>query len=173
MHSIWFSSSTFLSFLKIHQIKEGGPNFLGEPILQNGWIIWSPLLYFNFTSLKDRNSLSFIRFQCFLHGLALLFSAFWKLMKLKRGDLISSGEPILQNGWIILYRFLYFNFRNLKDPNCSSSIRFQCVLHDAVVLLSRFWNFLKLKSGDLISWGKQFCRTAGLFVPLSLFQFNY
>ena len=102
MLSTWFSS-TFVSFLKFSQIKEGGPNFLGEPILQNGWIIWSPLLY--------------------------------------------------------------FNLRNLRDPNSSSFSRFQCILHDSAVLLWVFLNFLKLKRGDLISWGNQFCRTAELFGP--------
>ena len=39
----WFGS-TFLTVLKFLQIKDGGPNLLGEPILQNVWIIWSPLL---------------------------------------------------------------------------------------------------------------------------------
>ena len=35
---------------EILQIKEGRPNFLGEPILQNVWIISSPLLYLNLKS---------------------------------------------------------------------------------------------------------------------------
>ena len=88
MHFIWFSS-TFLRVLKFLQIKEGGPNFLGESILQKVWIIWSPLLYFNFKSFLDPNSLSFIRFQCILHDSGVLFSESWNFYKLKKGDQIS------------------------------------------------------------------------------------
>ena len=47
---------------------------------------------------------------------------------------------------------LYFNFKTFKDPNSWSCIRFQCVLHDSVERLSDFWNFYKLKRGDLIDW---------------------
>ena len=90
MHSAWFRS-TFLGVLKYLQIKEGGPNFWMEPILQKVWIIWSPLLYFNFKSFMDPNSSSFIRFQCILHDSGVLFSESWNFYKLKRGDLIS-GE---------------------------------------------------------------------------------
>ena len=77
---------TFLRVLKFRQIKEG------EPILQNVWIIWSPLLYFNFKSFLDPNSSSFIRFQSILHELRRLFSGSWNFYKLKRGDLISQGN---------------------------------------------------------------------------------
>ena len=91
MHFVWFSS-TFLRVFKFLQIKEGGPNFCGEPILQNVWIIWSPLLYFNFKSFVDPNSSSFIRFQCILHDSGVLFSESWNFYKLKRGDLISGGN---------------------------------------------------------------------------------
>ena len=91
MHSAWFRS-TFCIVLKFLQIKEGGPNFLGEPILQKVWIIWSPLLYFNFKSFLDPNSPSFIRFQSILHESGKLFSESWNFCKLKRGDLISGGN---------------------------------------------------------------------------------
>ena len=91
MHSAWFRS-TFLRVLKFLQIKEGGPNFWVEPILQKVWIIWSPLLYFNFKCFQDLNSLSFIRFQCILHDSGVLFSEPWNFYKLKRGDLISGGN---------------------------------------------------------------------------------
>ena len=90
MHSAWFRS-TFLRVLKFPQIKEGGPNFWGEPILQKVRIIWSPLLYFNFKIFLDPNSSLFIRFQCILHGSGVPFSGYWKFYKLKRGDRIS-GE---------------------------------------------------------------------------------
>ena len=91
MYSAWFRS-TFLRVLKFLQIKEGGPNFWGEPILQKVWIIWSSLLYFNFKSFMDPNSSSFIRSQCILHDWVVLFSEFWNFYKLKRGDLISRGN---------------------------------------------------------------------------------
>ena len=91
MHCAWFRSS-FVRVLKFLQIKEGGPNFWGEPILQNVWIIWSPLLYFNFKSFMDPNSSSFIRFQCILHDSGVLFSESWNFYKLKTGDLISGGN---------------------------------------------------------------------------------
>ena len=88
MHSVWFRS-TFLRVLKFLQIKEGGPNFCGEPILQKVWIIWFPLLYFNFKSLIDLNFFSFIRYLCILYDSVVLFSESWDFYKLKKGDLIS------------------------------------------------------------------------------------
>ena len=91
MHSAWFRSN-FLRVLKFLQIKEGGRNFWGEPILQNVWIIWSPFLYFNLKSSMDPNSSSFIRFQSILHESGRLFSESWNFYKLKRVDLISGGN---------------------------------------------------------------------------------
>ena len=88
MHFLWFSS-TSLRVFKFVQIKEGGFNFWGEPIFQNVWIIWSPLLYLNLKSPMDPNSSSFIRFQSILHESGRLFSESWNFYKLKRGDLIS------------------------------------------------------------------------------------
>ena len=76
MHFTWFSSD-FFTFLKFSQIKDMGPNFFGDPIMRNGWIIWSPpLLYFNFKIFKDSNSMSFIICQCILNDSAGLFLYF-------------------------------------------------------------------------------------------------
>ena len=86
-----------LRVLKFLQFKEGWPNFWGEPILQNVWIIWSPLLYFNFKSFLDSNPSSFIRFQCILYDSGVLHSGFSNLYQLKSVDLISGGKPIFQN----------------------------------------------------------------------------
>ena len=96
-HSLDFNAfcmfnTTFLRVLKFLQIKEGGPNFWVEPILQKVWIIWSPLLYFNFKSFLDPNSSSFIRFQCILHDSGVLFSESWNFYKLKKGLPISAGN---------------------------------------------------------------------------------
>ena len=51
------------------------------------------------------------------------------------------------------------------DPNSSSVIRFECILHNSGVFLSESLNFYKLKKGDLISGGNQFCRNSELFGP--------
>ena len=83
-------TKAFLRIQKFLQIKDSGPNFLGEPILQNVWIIWGPLLYFNFKSFLDPNSYSFIRFQCILYDSRVVLSGFSNLYKLKREDLISA-----------------------------------------------------------------------------------
>ena len=169
MHSAWFRS-TFLRVLKFPQIKEGGPNFWGEPILQKVWIIWSLVLYFNFKSFLNPNSLSFIRFQCILHDSEVLFSESSNSYKLKRGGSNFRGEPILQKVWIILSPLLYFNYKSFMDPIFSSFIIFQCILLDSGVLFSEFWNFQKLKRGDLISVANEFCRESE-FGPPSVFQF--
>ena len=60
-HSLYFNAfciiqKYFSQILEISAIKEGGPNFWGEPILHKVWIIWSSLLYFNFKSFMDPNS---------------------------------------------------------------------------------------------------------------------
>ena len=85
MHSPWFRS-TFVKVLKFLQIKEGGPNFCGEPILQKVWIIWSPLLHFSFKSFMESNSSSLVTFQCILHDWRVLFSDSSNFYKLKRGN---------------------------------------------------------------------------------------
>ena len=84
-HCILHDLVVLFSLLKFLQIKEGAPNFLGGTILQNGGIIWSTLLYFNFKSFKNPNSSSFIRFHCILHDSGEPFSDFSSFYKLKRG----------------------------------------------------------------------------------------
>ena len=151
--------------LKFPEIKEEGPNFLGEPVLQNVWIIWSPVLYFNFKSFLNPNSLSFLRFQCSLYESGVLFSGFSNFLKIKEGGFNFWGEAILQNVWIIWSPLLYFSFKSFLDPNSVPFICFQCILCDSGVLLSGFSNFCKLRSGDLISGGNKFCRMSSLFGP--------
>ena len=122
MYSVWFRS-TFRRVLKFVQVKERGANFWGEPILQNVWIIWSALLYFNVKIFLDPISSSFIIFQCILHGSGVLFEESWNLYKLKRGELISGGN---QNVWIIWSPLLYFNFKSFLDPISLSFIVWMC-----------------------------------------------
>ena len=159
MHSPWFRS-TFLRISKFLQIKEGGHNFWGEPILQNVWIIWCALLLFNFKSFMEQNSSPFIREQCILHDSGVVFSESWNFYKLQTGgpiiswwnqfcrksELFGPGPP------------LYLNFKSFMEQNFSSLIRFQCSLHDSGVLFSESSIFYKLKRGDIISWWNQFCR---------------
>ena len=162
MHFVWFRS-TSLRVFKFVQIKEGGFNFWGEPIFQNVWIIWSPLLYFNRKSPIGPNSSSVIIFQSILHEWGRLFSESWNFYKLRRGGSNLWGEPILLNVWIIWSPLLDFNFKSFLDPNSSSFIRFQCILYDSGQLLSGFSNLYKLKRGDLITGWNQFFRMSGLF----------
>ena len=68
------------------------------------------------------------------------------------------GEPIFQKVWIIWSPLLCFTFKSFIDPNPTLFITNQCSLHDSGVIFSESWNFYKLKRGDLISWGNQFCR---------------
>ena len=144
MHSTWFSG-TFVSFWNFPQIQDGGLISWEEPIVQNGWITFSQLLYFNIKLLKDPNSLSYIRFQCILHDSVVLLSVFENFLKLKRWDQISLGEPILENAWIIRSPLLYFNIKHLKDPNSSSFVKFQCIPNESAVLFSLIENFLKIQ----------------------------
>ena len=72
--SLHDSRVLFSDFENFHTLKRGDLISWGKPILQVGWIIWFVLLYFNFKSWKDPNSLSFIRFQCILHDSGVLFS---------------------------------------------------------------------------------------------------
>ena len=125
MHFVWFRS-TSLRVFKFLQIKEGGPNFWGEPILQNVWIILSPLLYLNLKRSMDRNSLSFIRLQSILHEWGRLFSESWNFYKLKR------GKPILQNVWIIWSPFCIKIFKPFQTQILHHSLDFNafCVIQE-------------------------------------------
>ena len=142
-----------------------GPNFWGEPIFQNVRIMWSPLLYFNLKSSMDPNSSSFIAFQCILHDSGVHFSWFSNLYKLKKGDLISGGNQFCRMSELFGPPLLYFSFNSFLDPNFSSFISFQWILHESGSLFSESWNFYKLKSGELISEGNQFCRMSQLSGP--------
>ena len=144
MHSAWLRSS-FVRVLKFLQVKEWWPKFWGEPILEKVWIIWSPLLYFNFKSFLDPNSWPFISFQCILYDSGVLFSGFSNLYKLKRGRFNFWVEPSFQNVWIIWSRLLYLNLKSSMDRNSLSFIRFQFILHESGRLFWESWNFYKLK----------------------------
>ena len=91
----------FEGALKFLQVKEWGPKFLGEPIWQKVWIIWSPLHYFNFKSFMYPNSSRCMKFECILHDRGVLFSEAWNVYKLKTMDLISGGNQFCRKSELL------------------------------------------------------------------------
>ena len=139
--------------------------------MQNVWIIWSPLLYYNFKSLLDSSSSTFISFQCiFLWFRSTSFRVF-KFLQIKLAGPNFWERPTLQNFWTIWSPLLLFNFKSFLDPNSSPCISFQSILYDSGVLLSGFSNFFKLKRGDLIFGGNQFLRMPNDLAHSSVLQF--
>ena len=121
-----------------------GAWFLGrnQALLNNSWIISSPLLYFTFKTFKDPYSSSFTRFPCLLYDSADFFVRLLTFLQIKEeGRPNFWWEPILPKVWIIWSPLLYLDFENLMDPDSCSFIRFQCILHDSRVSFSGFWNF--------------------------------
>ena len=149
----------------IYNLKIGDLISWGNQFCRKSELFGRSLLYFNFKSFMDPNSWSFIRFQCILHDSGVLFSESWNFYKLKRGEVISGGTQFYRKSELFGLPLLYFNFKSLMDPNSSSFITFQCILHDWVVLFSGSLNFYKLKRADLISWGSHPCRKSELFGP--------
>ena len=84
------------------------------------------ILYLNFKNFRDLISLSFVRLQCILVDLGVLFSGFGTFYKLKRADLISGGEnPFCRYSELLCpLPLLYLNFKNSKDPCSLTFIRF-------------------------------------------------
>ena len=103
--------------------------------------------------MEDPNSSWIISFQCILHDL-VVFLSFWKFPQIKEGERNFLGGNNSAEGWIIWSPLLYLNFKHLEDLNSLSLIWLQSIVHDSVVFLSVFDNFLKLKRRGLISWGK-------------------
>ena len=109
---------------------------------------------------------------CILHNSEVYLSCLYIFYKLKRGDLISWGESMLQNRLIICSFILYFNFKSFKDPNSSSFIRFQSILHDSGVLFSDFRKFHKLKTTDTnFLRGTNCAEHLSYLIPRSIIQF--
>ena len=170
LHDQWVLFKESWNLYKLRRGEGGGPNFWGEPILQKVWIIWSPLLYFNFKSFMDSISASFITFECTLHDSGVHFAESWNLYKLKMGDQISRGTNFAES-LNYFVPFLYFNFQSFEDQNYFPFIRFQCILHDSGVLFAECWNFYKLKEGDLISGVTNFAESLNYLVPPPVYIF--
>ena len=111
----------------------------------------------------DPKFLSLIRFPCILYDSRVVFSESWYFYKLKWGDLISGGNQFCRKSELFGPLLLYFNFKSFMNPDSSSFIRSQCILHDSGVVFSESWNFCKLKKEDLISRWNQICRKSDLF----------
>ena len=93
------------------------------------------------------------------------FVRVFNFLQIKVGAANFWGEPIFQKVWIIWSLLLYLNFKSFLDPNSSLFIRYQCILYDWGVLFIESWNFYKLKRGDLISGGNEFCRKSERIGP--------
>ena len=114
-----------------------------------------------------RHSLDFNAF-CMILG---TFLRVLKFLEIKGGPNFW-GKQILQKVWIIWSAILYLNFKSFMEPNSSSLVRFQSIVHDSGILFSESSNFYKLRRGDLISGGNQFCRVWIIWSPLLYFNFK-
>ena len=120
MNFVWFRRA-ILRVLKFLKIKEGGIISWGEPVLQSGWIILSPLLYFNFKSFNNPISSSFIRLQCILHNSGVSFSDLWNFHKLKRGDQISGENQFYRTNFT---EPIQTKFELFGPPFCISILKY-------------------------------------------------
>ena len=134
--SILHDLAVFSQISKTPSNYRGGHNFFWKTNSPEQLNYFVPLLIFIFKNLQDTNSTSTISFQYILHDLVAFFSNLKNFLKLKRVDLISWGESILQNDWIIWSSYLYLNFKTLKEPNSLAFVIFQYILHDSEVHLS-------------------------------------
>ena len=105
-----------------------------EPILHEVWIIWSILLYLNFKSFVDPNSLSFIRFQLILHDSGVLFSESWNFYKLKRVDLISGRNQFCSKSELFGPTFCISILKVLRTQILRDSLDFNpfCMIQEYV-----------------------------------------
>ena len=81
-------------------------------------------LYFNFKSLMDPNSLSFIRFQCILYDSGVPFSEPRNFYKFKRGDLISGGNQFCRKSELFGPPFCISNLKVFKTQILLHSLDF-------------------------------------------------
>ena len=133
-----------------------------EPILLKVWSIWCPLLYFNFESFVDQNSLRIIRFQWILYDSGILFASCWNFYKLKRGEegLIAGGNQFWRKPELFgppfcryFLKVLYPQFHSHSlDLNASCMIQ-EYFSHSIEISTRRpnFWSERILKRG-WISW---------------------
>ena len=100
--------------------------------MQKFWIIWSPLLYFNFKSFMGPNISSLSRSQCILHYFGVLFWEFPNLYKLKRADLISGGNQFCRKSELFLPPFCISILKVLRSEVLRNSLDFNafCIIQE-------------------------------------------
>ena len=138
MHSVWFRS-TFPRVLKFPQLKQGGgePNFWGEPILKNGWIICSLLCISILKVSKTEVLRQSLDFNAFCRFSRSTFLRLLKFPQIKEGGANYCENQFCRTDELLTYSpFLPFNFKSAKEPISSSFIRFQWILYDSEVLSS-------------------------------------
>ena len=143
MHCTWFSS-TILKFWKCPQIKEGGLNFLGgnNSGVQNGWIIWSPLLYFIFTSLKEPSYF-------FIHSISMHctwfsrnFHRFSKFPQIKEGGTdFLGGNQFYRTAELFGPLFCISSSKLWRTQNLylSSDFNLSCVVEQCFSRFFKIW----------------------------------
>ena len=144
-----------------------------EAILQNGWIISSPLLYFNSRNLNDSNSSSFIRFQWVLHDSAELFVNFWKFPQITEGAPNFLGGTNSADRLNYLVRTSAFPFQKFKE------LKFfviHCTSMSSNWFTSTFLNFFRFfeikKGGPNFLVGTNSAERLNYLVCPSVFQFQ-
>lgn len=75
------------------------------------------------------------------------FLSFFRFPQIKEDGPNFLGTNQFCRTVLIWSSLLYLNFKNLKDWNSCSFIRFDSILHGSPVLFSEFRNFLNLKKG--------------------------
>ena len=171
MRSVWFRRN-FVRSLKFLEIKEGGPNFRGEPILQKVWIIWSTLLYFYFKIVKEPNSPPIRRFNCIFYDSGEVFSDLWKLCKSKRGDLISWGNQFCRKFELFGPPFCIWILKLSRTQILRHFLDFNalCMIHKN--FFTDFWNSYKLKREERNFWGEPVLKKVWIICS-SLLYFNF
>ena len=171
MHFVWCSSTSFRLY-KFVQTKEVGPNFWGEPILQNVWINWSLFWYFNFKSFLDPNSSPFISFQCILYDSGVLPSGSSNFFKLKEGKLIPGGNQFCRMCELFRPPFCISILKVLWTQNLSHSLDFShfCMNHAG---FSQNLRFLQIKDEGASFWEEPILQNVWInWSPLLYFNFK-
>ena len=171
IHAILCSLCLHKVFLNFYKLWKGELTTLGEPILQNDWIIWSPLLHSNFNNLTTQ-ILCHSSHTMHLHESGVLSSVVFFVAQIKEGGPNFLGKTNSAERLNYLAPLLYFNFKNLNNPNSLPLIPYQCILHESAVLFSVFWNLLKLKRGSNFLEGTNSAERVNYLVSSSVFQFQ-
>ena len=170
MHFVWLGSASIRVF-KFLQIKERGPKFWGEPVLQNVWIIWSPLVHLNLKSPMDPNSSSFIRFHSVLQEWGGLFSESWNFYKVKKGDLISGGNQFCRMSELFDPPFCISILKLFWNKTLRVSLDFNVFCMIKEYFSQGFQMCTNSRRGIYFLGWTNFAECLNYLVPPSVFQF--